>query len=234
MINLESLLSGFAGNLNPAVAGSISVVIGLLALLFGYRLFRAYLFVVGFAVGTIAASAVTELPMALLCGLLAGLACIVLWYVGLFLLGAACGVLLTLALGITFTPLVVAVAILFGILAVVIRKLMIIVSTSWTGAGMILGVVGPGSGTLWGCCWPRWRWRPPASCASTCSRPARSSCRRARVPRMRQAAARRHQAPAARQPAAARMVPRVALDRQHAKRGLSPCSVPACVLARGE
>ena len=57
MINLESLLSGFAGNLNPAVAGSISVVIGLLALLFGYRLFRAYLFVVGFAVGTIAASA---------------------------------------------------------------------------------------------------------------------------------------------------------------------------------
>ena len=108
MINLESLLSGFAGNLNPAVAGSISVVIGLLALLFGYRLFRAYLFVVGFAVGTIAASAVTELPMALLCGLL--------------------------------------VAILFGILAVVIRKLMIIVSTSWTGAGMILGVVGPALG----------------------------------------------------------------------------------------
>ena len=146
MINLESLLSGVAGNLNPAVAGSISVVIGLLALLFGYRLFRAYLFVVGFAVGTIAASAVTELPMALLCGLLAGLACIVLWYVGLFLLGAACGVLLTLALGITFTPLVVAVAILFGILAVVIRKLMIIVSTSWTGAGMILGVVGPALG----------------------------------------------------------------------------------------
>ena len=146
MINLESLLSGFAGNLNPAVAGSISVVIGLLALLFGYRLFRAYLFVVGFAVGTIAASAVTELTMALLCGLLAGLACIVLWYVGLFLLGAACGALLTLALGITFTPLVVAVAILFGILAVVIRKLMIIVSTSWTGAGMILGVVGPALG----------------------------------------------------------------------------------------
>ena len=146
MLNLESLLPGVFGGVDPMVTGTISVIFGIVTLLFGYRLFRIYLFIVGFAVGTLVASMFTELPLALLCGLISGFVCIGLWYIGLFLLGAACGALLAYALGITFTPVVLAIAIFFGILAIIIRKFMIIVSTSWSGADMIIGVVGPALG----------------------------------------------------------------------------------------
>ena len=146
MLNLDSLLPGVLGGVDPMVTGTISVVFGLLTLLFGYRLFRIYLFIVGFAVGTVVASMFTELPLALLCGLISGFVCIGLWYIGLFLLGAACGALLACALGVTFTPVILAIAIFFGILAIIIRKFMIIVSTSWSGADMIIGAIGPAIG----------------------------------------------------------------------------------------
>lgn len=126
-------------NLPMALVSVVSIAIGLCSLLWGYRLFRLFVFLTGFIVGTIIINTFQELPIALLGGLLVGAICCVLWYLGVFLLGAAFGAVVAWALGIHEQMFVLVMAVIFGCLAIAIRKFMIIVSTSWQGATLIVG-----------------------------------------------------------------------------------------------
>ena len=125
----------------------ISVVIGLASLLYGYRLFKLFLFLAGFIVSAIVARLFVALPGALLIGLIAGAICMFCWYLGVFLLGATfgtiLGVILGSALGLDELALLAVPAILFGVLAIIIRKFMLILTTSWNGASVLAFVTGP-------------------------------------------------------------------------------------------
>lgn len=120
----------------------VMALIGLASLLYGYRLWKAFIFICGFAIGAVIAAMVKESNVLVIigCGLIAGLLSLVLWYVSLFLLGFAIGAGLLLLAGVTVWPILLIGGILGGILALVIRKFVIIVSTSLSGADMLVFV----------------------------------------------------------------------------------------------
>jgi hypothetical protein len=135
-----TILAGMLSGADQTVVMLVVGAFGAVSLLFGYRLYRAFIFFVGFIVGVLIAPHVQSEPnilVTILFGLISGAILVVLWYVGLFLLGAACGVVLCAALGINFPVLVFALAITCGVLAIVLRKAMIIISTSWNGASAL-------------------------------------------------------------------------------------------------
>jgi hypothetical protein len=135
-----TILAGMLSGADQTVVMLVVGAFGAVSLLFGYRLYRAFIFFVGFIVGVLIAPHVQSEPnilVTILFGLISGAILVVLWYVGLFLLGAACGVALCAALGINFPVLVLALAITCGVLAIVLRKAMIIISTSWNGASAL-------------------------------------------------------------------------------------------------
>lgn len=117
-----------------------SGVLGAVMLLFGYRLFKLYLFLAGLFFGTLIASFFTNPMMALLIGLIVGLLNLVLWYVGLFLLGVALGMAVTYLLGIHLLPVQLAVGAVIGVLALIFRRLIITILTSFSGAGSVIGM----------------------------------------------------------------------------------------------
>ena len=142
--NLYTVLAGMMSGADQAVVMLVAGVFGVLSLLFGYRLWRLFIFIVGFITGVLVAQFVQSNPnilVSVLFGLISGALLVVLWYVGLFLLGAACGVVLCAAVGIHFPVLVFAFAILCGVLAIVLRKAMIIISTSWNGASTLAPIL---------------------------------------------------------------------------------------------
>lgn len=143
MFTLESLLHGCGIQIAQPFFVVISVIVGLSALLYGYRLFRLFVFLVGFALGIGIACFFTDTPTAVAIGLVTGALCCVLWYLGVFVLGAALGVIVALATGLGDSTVVVIVAVIFGFLAIAIRKLMIVVSTSYFGANLLVGAVAP-------------------------------------------------------------------------------------------
>ena len=114
----------------------IEVVYGLLSLLFGYRLIKFFIFVAGFLIGMTVANMLPDSNgfTVLLGGLIGGGLSLALWYLGIFMIGALAGVLFAIALGINVKEIFYVFAIVGGVLAIVIRKFMIIVSTSWSGA----------------------------------------------------------------------------------------------------
>ncbi|MBO7684978.1 MAG: DUF4203 domain-containing protein, partial [Kiritimatiellae bacterium] len=135
-----TILAGMMSGADQTVIMLVAAVFGAVSLLFGYRLYRAFIFFVGFIVGVLIAHHVQSEPnilVTVLFGLISGAILVVLWYVGLFLLGAACGVVLCASLGINFPVLVFALAIACGVLAIVLRKAMIIISTSCNGASTL-------------------------------------------------------------------------------------------------
>ncbi len=143
MFTLESLLHECGMQIAQPLIVIISVVVGLPALLYGYRLFRLFVFLSGFALGTGIACFFTDTPTAVAVGLVTGTICCVLWYLGVFVLGALLGAIVALAAGFGDSTAVVIVAVIFGFIAIAIRKLMIVISTSYFGATLLVGAITP-------------------------------------------------------------------------------------------
>lgn len=143
MFTLESLLHGSGMQIAQPLIVIISVVVGLLALQYGYRLFRLFVFLAGFALGTGIACLFTDTSTAVAVGVVTGAICCVLWYLGVFALGASLGAIVALAAGLGDSTAVVIVAVIFGFIAIVFRKLMIVVSTSYFGATLLVGSIAP-------------------------------------------------------------------------------------------
>ncbi len=124
-----------------------TVLVGLIHCFFGYRVFKLMIALWGFAVGAVFGGALGFLVSgtagaalgAVLGGLLCALLAYVLYLVGVFVLGALAGALLsgllmTLAGAEPYPPVAIAAAVLGGIAAVCVQKLVIILGTAFTGA----------------------------------------------------------------------------------------------------
>lgn len=130
------------------------IVIGLVECFVGYRIYKIFLMILGFAVGGVMAGGLTyagteNLVFALLAGGLGGVAgaflFVAFYFIGIFLLGAGFGAILGSALAAslsfddTFTLiLTIALAILFGILAIKFQRFMIILATAFSGAWSVV------------------------------------------------------------------------------------------------
>jgi hypothetical protein len=139
-----------------ALAGQITaplaVAVGILICLWGYRLVKLTLGVMGFIIGaaggwTLGLSLGTgNNGIALICAIIVGVICAVLciwlFFLGIFLLGASAGAVVATALfhaaGNQPQPILVLVlALVFGVIALVLQKLMIIVSTAFSGSYLV-------------------------------------------------------------------------------------------------
>jgi hypothetical protein len=131
------------------VFGIVTVAVGLLNCFFGYRIFKFMVGLFGFALGAFAgaliAGAVTDgqllwVALAALIGGMLGAGLMLLFYfVGVFVAGAAVGAVLVGAIGagldVTMPPVVVIiVAIVVGIIALILQRVVIILSTAFSGA----------------------------------------------------------------------------------------------------
>ena len=141
--HVHEMLSHLMGGQNHAVLLLVLGVVGVLSLLFGYRLVKLFVFLIGFAIGALIGSAVNDSNalQVIVYGVISGAVALLLWYLGIFLIGAVCGVLLAAYLEIRTTEVVWTFAIIGGILAIVVMKFMVIVSTSWTGASILAPII---------------------------------------------------------------------------------------------
>ncbi len=147
---------------NQAMAGQVSailvIVAGILVCFWGYRLLKFTLGLLGFIAGAyagwqIAVSALdANQVMALICALVGGLIgmALYLWlyFLGIFLLGATAGAIVAAAFfnGTAHQPqplIFLAIAIGFGIVALIAQKFMIVVCTAFSGAYLIAAGVWP-------------------------------------------------------------------------------------------
>lgn len=152
----------------PAMLAVVACIVGLGMCALGYRLFRASVFVCGFVGGGLAVSRTVENVFAhesylvaaswisfFLGGILIGCVVMSLYYAGIFVVGAACGVLLA----VTFNAgvghkiyannpdsVLLALAIILGIVggmaAVCLEKPALIVITSFIGSALVVWGVG--------------------------------------------------------------------------------------------
>lgn len=134
---------------DPMLLNPLLIVIGLLMLFLGYRLFKVFIFLTGFALGAAVLSFCTDNGLVVILGGLAfGLVALALWFLGIFLLGALLGVVAMAMAGVNNDVVVIIVAVLFGILAIALNRFMITVSTSFSGANMVVNTVGPMIGVV--------------------------------------------------------------------------------------
>src|ERR1039457_2690959 len=134
------------------ITAPLAVAVGILICFWGYRLLKLTLGVTGFIAGATGGWAVglSLAPgsngIALVCALIGGVIgtvlCIWLFFLGVFLLGASAGAIVATALfsaaGNQPQPiLVLLLAIVFGVIAMVMQKLMIVVSTAFIGSYLI-------------------------------------------------------------------------------------------------
>jgi hypothetical protein len=139
--------------MSNALIGILSIAFGVVSVLVGYRMFRAFLALWGFFIGALiglsilGSSEVVARILALVIGGVVGAILIsVLYYIGVVVLGMATGAGLTLAifssLGVELNALTVAIVILMafvaGYIALKLNKLYIILLTSASGATAIL------------------------------------------------------------------------------------------------
>ena len=150
--------------MNDAVIGLIAILVGLLACLAGYAVFRVVLPILGFFVGLglgaqLAASLFNEpylgsplsWAIAILIGLVVATIAFVWWYVSVAVtiggLGYAIGYGAAVGLGADATVLViagVAVAVIFALVALVLRVpifIVILVTAFWGASALIGGVL---------------------------------------------------------------------------------------------
>ena len=132
----------------------ISIIIGLLQCFLGYRKFKFILGVLGFMFGAILAGTIglqisEESYIALISGVLGGFVgaalFMVLYYIGIFVMGAALGgglayLIISTSSNSESIPLIVM-AVIGGILALVLQKLMIIISTAFGGSWAVVSGV---------------------------------------------------------------------------------------------
>ena len=141
---LGQLIDQLGQAVDPMLLNSFFIVIGLIMLFLGYRLFKVFIFMTGFVVGAAVLSFCTDNGLlVILGGLVSGLLALVLWYIGIFLLGALLGVVAMVMAGIHNDIVVMGVAVLFGVLAILLNRFMITVSTSLSGANLVVNTVGP-------------------------------------------------------------------------------------------
>ena len=144
-----------------------SIGLGVVYCFFGYRIFRIILGILGFILGASMAVRIAfdmfggERVLTILAGLVGGVIgavlMVILYFIGIFLLGAwlgsLLGVLLTGGGGSTVeTVIILVLAVIGGIVAVILQKSMIIISTSLSGSwGIVSGIfhfVGDGFGPI--------------------------------------------------------------------------------------
>ncbi|OQR84734.1 hypothetical protein ACHHYP_12992 [Achlya hypogyna] len=156
------------GDVAPSVLAGVAIGLGLIVAIAGYKLFRPVLFVSGFIVGAVPAYLLAEVLFknasyeATACwisfvagGVLAGAAVLCLWRLGIFIIGAAAGVLLAFVCNTSFgyklwpsNPsgmlyvLIVVLALVGGLLARWLERPMLIVATSFFGAASCVWGVG--------------------------------------------------------------------------------------------
>ncbi len=135
-----------------------SVGLGVVYCFFGYRIFKIILGILGFILGASVAAEIAlgmfgrgQQIIVILAGLMGGVIgavlMVALYFVGVFLLGAWLGSLLGVLLtgggrGTLETIIVLVLAVAGGVIALVLQKWMIIISTSLSGAwGIVSGVL---------------------------------------------------------------------------------------------
>ena len=131
----------------------VQILIGLLICFTGYRMFKAVLafygFLIGAALGGAAGAAIGGselLPMmigGIAGGIIFGVLAVLLYFVGVFLTGAGLGVFAAMLIPVSSGPqpnpiLMLLLGIICGVLALILQKLIIILSTSLVGAGGIV------------------------------------------------------------------------------------------------
>jgi hypothetical protein len=147
----------------------IAIAVGILACFWGYRIVKLLLGIIGFVLGAaggweLASSLVPGHELvALVCagigGIVGAVLCIWLFLLGIFLLGASAGTVVASAVfagtGHQAQPLLfLAFAVVFGLLALLLQKFMIAVSTAFSGsylvtAGILRLIAGQHTGPLW-------------------------------------------------------------------------------------
>jgi len=133
-----------------------SIGLGVVYCFFGYRIFRIILGILGFIGGASVAAAVAfdifgrEQVVLIVAGLVGGIIgavlMVVLYFIGIFLLGAWLGSLLGVLLtsggeSTVATVIILVLAVIGGIVALMLQKLMIILSTALSGAWAIVSGV---------------------------------------------------------------------------------------------
>ncbi|KAL4139512.1 hypothetical protein PRIC2_003007 [Phytophthora ramorum] len=166
---VESLFGQAQGlQLGGSLLAAVSMIVGCMMVVFGFRLIRATLFVIGFVAGGIPIAMIAErmfrdetwVVMASwiafgVGGLLCGGVVTWLYPLSTFVAGAATGIMMAMILTNSFgyliypghtkdllTLMCVGLGIIFGVLALKVGKPVLIVSTSLFGAGMVVWGVG--------------------------------------------------------------------------------------------
>ncbi len=134
------------------IAAPVAIAIGVLACFWGYQLVKVILGIMGFAAGAAAgwttgmALAPSHSIVGLVCagigGLVGAVLCIWVFFFGIFLLGASAGAVVAAAAfggtGHEAHPiLLLACAVVFGLLALLLQKFMIVVSTAFAGSYLV-------------------------------------------------------------------------------------------------
>jgi hypothetical protein len=134
------------------ITAPLAVAVGILICFWGYRLLKLTLGVMGFIAGASGGWAVglslapgsngIALVGALIGGVIGAALCIWLFFLGIFLLGASAGAVLATALFSAAgnqpqAVLLVVFAVVFGVIALVMQKLMIVVSTALSGSYLV-------------------------------------------------------------------------------------------------
>ena len=133
------------------VLAALSIVFGVLFCFYGYRMFDVILAVLGFTVfgilvGTLVFQVTGHKVVAVTAGVVGGILgaffLILLYFIGVFLLGAVFGILLAaLISGGTVPYMLLLGAVIGGIFAVICQRFFIIVATSFLGGwGIVSGI----------------------------------------------------------------------------------------------
>jgi hypothetical protein len=142
-----------ANELARSITAPLAVAIGILTCFFGYRILKLTLGLMGFMAAAAGgwtfglSLAPNNSGIALICALVAGVIgaalCIWLFFVGIFLLGASAGAVVAAAFfnaaGSQPQPILLLMfAGVFGIVALVVQKFMIITSTAFSGSYLVV------------------------------------------------------------------------------------------------
>jgi hypothetical protein len=142
-----------ANELARSISGPLVVTAGILVCFFGYRILKLTLGIMGFIAAADAGwtlglslapnNSLVPLICALLAGAIGAALCIWLFFVGIFLLGSSAGAIVAAAFfnasGTQPQPILLLVfAMVFGIVALVMQKFMIIASTAFSGSYLIV------------------------------------------------------------------------------------------------
>ncbi len=140
------------------VGAVLVIAVGCLICFWGYRIVKLTLAIVGFIAGAFGGleaasylgqnSTSIQLVCAVIGGLIGAGLCLGLYYLGIFLLGASAGAVLASAFfhgaGQQPNPLfVLALAVVFGVVALLAQKFMIVISTAFSGAYLIIAGAWP-------------------------------------------------------------------------------------------